>query len=297
MFPRPIGYRTIVENKPLIEFSCPAATSWVTISPKTGCLFKDWSIRSAGFDDTQLHYPCSCRCSGHVDVCGTGPGSVVYWSDVRFPEDCAKMMCSNRRFDMCMFEDTVVASDGTWNGETVHFTSIALQETCKGATATAKDFCGIVANIRTSDPVPRTLGWSMKSSSGAVVAGSGNDLARMGVQSDLAAKSVWVPCGTFSIELTDNSWAGHGWSNVSLVIRDDKGYVLKRVGHVTGGDGRSYTEQFSLDARAIETSKSGLCSNCEADPYPCHVPMENTIKHCVPFIAGTTDCPVGAVRC
>jgi hypothetical protein len=296
VFPRPIGYRTLIENKPLISFTCPAATSWVTIAPKAGCLYKDWNIRSAGVDDTERHYQCSCRCSGQVDVCGTGPGSTVYWSDVRNPEDCAKMMCSTRRFDMCMFGDTVVADEGVWNGETVHFTSIALQETCQGASGTHKDFCGIVGSIKTSELVPRTLGWALKSSSGSVIAASGLDLARMGSGSDLSVQGLWLPCGTYSIELTDSSWTGSGWNNATLVIRDDKGFVQKRFGRASG-DGRHFSETFVIDASTIETSRANLCNNCLLEPMPCYIPVDGPQKTCVPFITGSTDCPVGSVRC
>ncbi len=161
--------------------------------------FQDWSVKQAGESTmTNKGQHCKCQCSGQIQTCGVGAGSWLYHDDVTNPDDCAKMICSNSRFSECRWNDTIVSGEGSWNGDNIEFTSIALQETCKGLTGTseiflksffsdwiseiallvwsARDFCGVVATIETTEEVPATLSWVLRNQNGVEITRYSNNL-------------------------------------------------------------------------------------------------------------------------
>jgi len=297
LIPKPIGYRTLIEKKPLISFTCDASSSWVIITPKLGCSFQDWSVKQAGVRDLDVPHQCKCRCSGQVETCGRGAGSWVHWTDVRSAEDCAKMICSNDRFAECAFEQTTVAADGNWNGDKVRFNSIALQETCTGLTGTTRDFCGIVGSFASQTEVSDTLGWILRNSEGVEVTRYTSDLTVFGKLSSLEAHAVWIPCGNYTVELVDRSWNGHGWQAASLSLKDDALFEIWKSFPQSAE--RTVTLPLEISDQVIAQSRLGLCTRCRGAPHPCFRPHDSTAnaQTCVPFIEGARDCPIGTARC
>jgi len=292
----------LIENKSLINFTCDAASSWVIITPKLGCHFQDWNVQQGGQAITSYSTsPCKCQCSGQKKTCGRGEGSWVYWPNVQNHEDCAKMICSNDRYSQCTYEDTVVASDGDWNGDKVKFHSISLQETCKGLSGTSKDFCGVVGHISALEDVSPRLSWIVKTADGTEITRYNSDVHSFGVTSRLSARAVWLPCGVYTINYTDESWAGHGWDNTILTLKDDQGYEVWRssIDLLQSPDGRTFSENFIINEVVIAQARTGLCSLCRGQAQPCFWPNDATAdsQTCTPFVPGTTECPFGAMKC
>jgi hypothetical protein len=199
----------------------------------------------------------------------------------------------------------VVAEEGVWNGDTVKFISTALQDTCKGLTGTTADFCGLVMRVemttRDGRDVSHMVDWFVKSTDNTTLASSQyvpNDAGRnvLGF-----GNNFWLPCGEFVLEVTDSSLEGKELENTKITLVDHaKYYEIHSFGDFPSG--RFYQQGFILDQPTIEASRIGLCENCGGRPLPCKIPS-NGIKtdkftsFCEPFIPGTTDCPLGTVKC
>jgi len=278
---------------PLITFSCPATSTWTEVTPKLGCHFTPSYIKYAGFADRDRDHPCACVCSGQVPECKGG--SVIFWSDVSTPEVCAQMMCSHNRFSQCSWSGDVVADNGFWNGDNVKFNSHVLQETCAGVTATVDDLCGTVIASASVNHVTSLMSWNILSESGLPL----SKTSGVNGVTDVSMPSVWLPCGKYQMEFTDDSFEGGGWRTASLELKTQLGFRIQSFSNLGGSDLHKTAVPFEITESGISSSMVVLCRGCQGEPQPCRVPTDDSAlpSLCEPFVPGTSECPPNTVRC
>lgn len=288
LFPGAVGMDTLVHRRPAIPFGCSATTSWTTVRPKIGCSFTDFNQKTAGFGDAGAAHRCTCQ----------NEKGLISWSDVDTAEHCAQMTCNRKhRFTTCAFDEQVVSEGGQWNGDTLRFTSLALQDTCKGATASVDDVCGAVIDIKTTSMIPSLLSWKLTTPGDTTVAAAGGAASFGSDLSDLAVLRVWLPCGQYKLTLTDPSYTGGGWDGTTLSFTDSLGVGLLKLSP-PAWMAHTSSATFTLDQELISTARKGLCKSCgKGANKACASVDSNGDVVCMDFVAGTELCPQRTQKC